>query len=160
MYISRYIESEDYLEAGVNSVESMKAYASKEVVSLLCFDCAKLEEFVRVGDLLEEPKCKACGSRLLAVLFYGARFATGTLLKKKARQPLSIEGKEIVSRTRRPADVVVSYGKKGGIAQSVYGVGPQMAARVLSKMHESEDEFYEDLLEAKLKFIETKKYWN
>jgi ATP-dependent Lhr-like helicase len=94
------------------------------------------------------------------VLFYGARFATGALLKKKAKKPLSIEEKEILSRTRRSADVVLSYGKKGVIAQSVYGIGPQMAARILSKMHESETEFYEDLLEAKLKFIETKKYWN
>jgi len=161
MYIiTRYAESEDYEEASVNSVESMKAYAEKEVVSLLCFDCAHLKEIARVGDLPEEPKCEKCSSRLLAVLFYGARFTTSALLKKKAKQDLSEEEKNTIAKTRRSADIILSYGKKGVIAQSVYGVGPQMAARVLSKMQESDEAFYEDLLEAKLKFIETKKYWN
>ncbi len=161
MYIfSRYAESEDYAEASTNSVDSMKTNAGKEVVSLLCLECAKLKEFQRVGDLPEIPKCEKCDSKLLAVLFYGARFATSALLKKKAGQTLSPEEKEIIAKTRRSADIVLSYGKKGVIAQSVYGIGPQMAARVLSRMHESDEEFYDDLLEAKLKFIETKKYWN
>jgi ATP-dependent Lhr-like helicase len=161
MYIfSRYADSEDYQEASTNSVESMKASASREVVSLLCLDCATLKEFVRVGDLPEEPRCERCGSKLLAVLFFGARFATSALAKKRAGGVLTSEEKEIVAKTRRSADIVLSYGKKGVIAQSVYGIGPQMAARVLSRMHESEEEFYQDLLEAKIKFIETKKYWN
>ena len=84
MYIfSRYAESEDYQEASVNSVESMKAYASKEVVSLLCLDCARLEEFVRVGDIAEEPKCKQCNSGLLA----------GTVLRRKVCNECAAEEK-------------------------------------------------------------------
>ncbi|MGI0091216.1 MAG: hypothetical protein ACREBS_05865, partial [Nitrososphaerales archaeon] len=161
MYIiSRHAELEDYAEASINSFDSMKEYAAKEVVSLLCFDCGHLREFVRVGDLPERPGCEECGSRLLSVLFYGARFALNSLLKKKARQPVSKEEMEVLAKARRSADVVLAYGKKGIVAQSVYGIGPQTAARVLSKMHESDLEFYEDLLSAKLKFIETKKYWD
>ena len=160
MYImSRYAESEDYSLGRPNTTESMRASTEKELVSLLCFDCARLKEFVRVGDLPEEPKCGFCNSRLLAVLFYGARFAANALLKKRSKQALTDEERDIISKARRSADIVTSYGKKGVVAQSVYGVGPQMAARVLSRMHESEEEFFEDLLAAKLKFIETKKYW-
>ena len=162
MYIlSRYAEDEDYAEPDMNSVESMKSHIEKEVASLLCFDCGALKEFVRIGDLTEEPSCEKCGSRLLAVLWYGARFATNALLKKKSKkQVLTKDEHDILSKTRRSADLVLAYGKKAIIAQSVYGVGPQVASRVLSRMHESDQEFYDDLLEAKLKFIETKKYWN
>ncbi len=162
MYIlSRYAEDEDYAEPAANSVESMKSHVEKEVASLLCFDCGTLKEFVRVGDLEETPVCEKCGSGLLAVLWYGARFATSALLKKKSKsQRLTKDEYDMLSKTRRSADLVLAYGKKAIIAQSVYGIGPQMASRVLSRMHESEQDFYNDLLEAKLKFIETKKYWD
>jgi ATP-dependent helicase Lhr and Lhr-like helicase len=161
MYImSRYAEEEDYSTGSTNSIESMKLNAERELVSLLCFDCANLKEFVRVGDLSEQPKCEQCGSKLLSVLFYGARFTRSALIKKNSKQPMSEEERVAVSKARRSADIIVSYGKKGAVAQSVYGIGPQMAARVLSKMHDSDEEFYQDLLAAKLKFIETKKYWN
>ncbi len=160
MYIlSRYADSEDYRDAGLDSVESMKAAANKEVVSLLCMECANLKEFVRVGDLPESPACEKCSSRLLAVLFFGARFAASSLAKKRSGDVITKEEREAISKARRSADIVLSYGKKGMLAQSIYGVGPQMAARILSKMHESEQEFYEDLMEAEIKFIETKKYW-
>jgi ATP-dependent Lhr-like helicase len=68
--------------------------------------------------------------------------------------------KKALARARRSADLVIAYGRRAIIAQSVYGIGPQTAARVLSKMHESDDEFYRDLLEAKLQFIETRPFWN
>jgi ATP-dependent helicase Lhr and Lhr-like helicase len=162
MYIlSRYAEDEDYAEPTLNSVDSMKSNASKELMSLLCFDCAHLQEFVRVGDLPDYPECEKCNSKLLAVIFYGARFTANALIKKRSKtQSLNKEESDLLSKTRRSADLVLAYGKKGIIAQSVYGVGPQMAARVLSRMHDSDAAFYEDLLEAKLKFIETKKYWD
>ena len=65
-----------------------------------------------------------------------------------------------LTRARRSADLVIAYGKRALVAQSVYGIGPQTASRVLSKMHESDDAFYRDLLEAKLQFITTRPYWN
>lgn len=162
MYIlSRYVEDEDYAEPATNSVESMKSHIQKEIASLLCFDCGALKEFVRIGDLDETPSCENCGSHLLAVLWYGARFATNALLKKKSKkQLLTKDENDVLSKTRRSADLVLAYGRKAIIAQSVYGVGPQVASRVLSRMHESDEDFYNDLLEAKLKFIETKKYWD
>jgi ATP-dependent Lhr-like helicase len=157
--LTRYAEPEDQIGTS-NPSESMRTFAEKEIVSLLCFDCAAMREFVRVGDLSEEPKCEQCGSRLLSVLFYGGRFTRNALLKKKSKGSLTREEQDALTRARRSADIVISYGKKGIIAQSVYGVGPHMAARVLSRMHESDEDFYQDLLAAKLKFIETKQYWN
>ncbi|MDA4118864.1 MAG: hypothetical protein OK455_11050, partial [Thaumarchaeota archaeon] len=64
-----------------------------------------------------------------------------------------------LAKARRAADLVLSYGRRAIVAQSVYGIGPQTAARILAKMHEDEETFYRELLEAKLKFIETRPFW-
>jgi len=64
-----------------------------------------------------------------------------------------------LAKARRTADLVLSYGKKAVLAMSIYGVGPQTAAKILAKMHDDEESLYRDLLEAKLKFITTRPYW-
>lgn len=160
MYIlSRYAEPEDYI-SGSSAIESMKKNVEKEIVSLLCLDCVMLKEFQRVGDLEERPQCEKCGSKLLSVLTHSGRYAKSLLLKRREHLVLTPEDMDFLAKLRRSADVVLSYGKRGVIAQTVYGIGPQMAARVLSRMHESEASFYTDLVAAKLKFIKTKRYWN
>jgi len=61
---------------------------------------------------------------------------------------------------RQTADLVAVYGRKAVVAQSVYGVGPQTASKILSKMHEEDKAFYEDLFEAKLRYITTRQFWD
>jgi ATP-dependent Lhr-like helicase len=130
------------------------------VIDLLCFDCANLTTDVAIGSLSEHPSCPKCSSRLLAPVFWSSGFATSVLHKKREKQFLDESERKALTRTRRSADLVIAYGKRAVIAQSVYGIGPQTASRVLSKMHESDDEFYKDLLEAKLQFVTTRPYWN
>ncbi len=60
---------------------------------------------------------------------------------------------------RRTADLVLSHGRKALIAFQVRGVGPETAFRILGKMHHDEDEFYMDLLEAKIQYLRTRPYW-
>ncbi len=85
---------------------------------------------------------------------------TSVLRKKRTKQSLDESEQKALMRARRSADLVIAYGRRAVIAQSVYGIGPQTASRVLAKMHESDDDFYKDLLEAKLQFITTRPYWN
>jgi ATP-dependent Lhr-like helicase len=113
-----------------------------------------------IADMHEHPQCITCGSKLLAPLFWSSRYATDILRKKRNRENLDENEQEALTRARRSADLVIAYGKRAVIAQSVYGIGPQTASRVLSKMHENDDEFYRDLLEAKLQFIATRPFWN
>ena len=87
MYIlSRYAEDEDYADSAVNSVESMKAHIEKEVASFLCFDCGNLKEFVRVEISKISQSAKSASSRLMAVLFYGARFTTSRSAEEKIEE--------------------------------------------------------------------------
>jgi ATP-dependent helicase Lhr and Lhr-like helicase len=129
-------------------------------IDLLCFDCGNLSTEMTVGDLPEHPSCPKCGSRLLAPLFWSSGYVATTLRKKRDKQSLDENEQKALTRARRSADLVIAYGKRALIAQSVYGIGPQTAGRVLSKMHESDEEFYKDILEAKLQFITTRPYWN
>lgn len=129
-------------------------------IDLLCFDCANLETGARIAGLSEHPSCQSCGSKLLAPVFWSSGYVTSVLRKKRDRQSLDESEQKALTKARRSADLVIAYGKRAVIAQSVYGIGPQTASRVLSKMHENDDEFYKDLLEAKLQFITTRPYWN
>ena len=130
------------------------------LIDMLCFDCGTLSTEAMVGELPEHPSCKSCGSRLLAPLFWSTGYVNGVLSKKRRGDLLDENDQKALVKARRSADLVISYGKRGVIAQSVYGIGPQTASRVLAKMHEKEEDFYKDLLEAKLQFIATRPYWN
>jgi len=129
-------------------------------IDLLCFDCGKLTTEVRIAALPEHPVCQNCRSRLLAPLFWSSGYAADVLRKKRDKESLDDNELKALTRARRSADLVIAYGRRAVIAQSVYGIGPQTAGRVLSKMHEGDAEFYRDLLEAKLQFIATRPYWN
>jgi ATP-dependent Lhr-like helicase len=129
-------------------------------IDLLCFECGILTTEVGIGGLPDHPACESCGSRLLAPVFWSSAYTTSILRKRREKQKLDENDQKALMKARRSADLVIAYGKKAVIAQSVYGIGPQTASRVLSKMHENDDEFYKDLLEAKLQFITTRPYWN
>jgi len=57
-------------------------------------------------------------------------------------------------------DLVAVYGKRAVYANSVYGVGPTTASKILARMQDTEKEFLNDLFEAKLKYVTTRPYWN
>ncbi len=42
----------------------------------------------------------------------------------------------------------------------MYGVGPTTASKLLAKMHDTDKAFFNDLVEAKLKYVTTQSYWN
>jgi ATP-dependent helicase Lhr and Lhr-like helicase len=130
------------------------------VIDLLCFDCGTLNSESLIADLPQRPQCVKCDSSLLAPLFWSSNYAASILDKKRNKENLDENEQKVLTKTRRSADLVIAYGKRAVIAQSVYGIGPQTAGRVLSKMHETDDEFYKDLLEAKLQFIATRPFWN
>lgn len=129
-------------------------------IDLLCFECGDLSSDTVISSMGDHPSCPRCGSRLLAPVFWSSNYVASVLRKKRDKQTLDENEQKALTRARRSADLVIAYGKRAIIAQSVYGIGPQTASRVLSKMHETDEDFYRDLLEAKLQFITTRPYWN
>ena len=144
-----------------STVEKMRLSIYAASVDLLCMKCDQSQGRATIGDLADEPVCKKCGSGLLAPDFYGSGKASELLKKRLAPGDahLTEDERSELAKARRGADLVLSYGRRAVIAQAVYGVGPQTAARILAKMHEDDEKFYRELLEAKLKFIETRPFW-
>jgi ATP-dependent Lhr-like helicase len=142
------------------SLARMRKAIEYHNVQLLCINCGELEEEKQIKDIPDEPHCRCCGSGLLAALHRSNSLARESVLKRLGGQSLNGDEQKALAETRRNADIVLSYGRKGIIAMSVRGIGPQTAARILAKMHMDEAEFYKDLLEAKILYVETRQYWN
>ncbi len=158
----RYLEVPEAVapdSLGKSSYQRMKASIFGTEVSLLCAKCGADQGETTVGDLQEEPKCVACGSGLLVPCYWGTAKLSDLMKKREARLELSEEERGELSRARRAADLVLSYGRKAVVAQTVYGIGPQTASRILAEMHDDEEAFYRDLLEAKIRFVVTRQFW-
>lgn len=145
-----------------STAEKMRLSIYGTGVELLCMKCAESQGRAAVGELAEEPRCKRCGSGLMTPSFFDSSKVAGLLKRKLARGAEALptdEERAELAKARRAADLVLSYGRRAVVAQAVYGIGPQTAARILAKMHDDDGAFYKDLLEAKLKFIETRPFW-
>ncbi|MFQ5918881.1 MAG: DEAD/DEAH box helicase [Thermoplasmata archaeon] len=159
--IRRYVEHPDLLvPEGEDNLQRMRAYLDHELVNLLCMECGNLQEGRMIKELGEKPACRECGTGLLGLVQWSTDFIRGALRKKMAREPLSEEEVKVLTRTRQSADMVLSYGRRAVVALSVYGIGPQTASRILARMQDEDEEFYQDLLDAKLHFITTRQYWD
>lgn len=160
--LSRYLELPELIElerVTKDNVKRMKTALEAETVELLCIKCRHSEE-VLVKELSEKLECFKCGSSLLAVNRYPGLNVKRILEKRLGGQPLNDGEVKALANARQTADLVLSYGKKAVIALLVKGVGPQTASKILAKMHYKEEDFYKDLLKAKLHYIKTRRFWN
>jgi ATP-dependent Lhr-like helicase len=146
----------------LSSIDKMKNSIEARMATLLCMNCGQWTSQVRVKNLPDEPHCEKCSSRLLTLLYPSQdvnRLKTSLRDRREGRELADEELKEL-SQARRKADLILSYGRQAIKALEVKGVGPETASRILGKMHPSEDEFYMDLLKAKIQFLRTREFWD
>jgi len=146
----------------LGNIDQMRMAIEARTTKLLCMSCGEWTDENKVRHLDEHPKCGVCKSRLLATLrFNQDTDHLRTVLKKRLEdQELTDEELKELTNARRTADLVLSYGKKAIVAMKIRGVGPETAFRILGKMHTKEQEFYMDLLKAKIHYLRTREYWN
>jgi ATP-dependent Lhr-like helicase len=146
----------------LSNIDKMKMAVEARTATLLCMKCGEWITQEKVKNLPDEPECGNCGSKLLALLYRNqdVNHLKTALQRRREGKELSEEELKELSQARRKADLVLSYGKNAIKALEVKGVGPETASRILGKMHPSEDEFYLDLLKAKIQFLRTREFWN
>jgi ATP-dependent Lhr-like helicase len=146
----------------LSNIDRMKHSIEARSVKLLCMNCGIWTTQMRVKDLPEEPQCGNCKSRLLTLLYFSQDIEKlkGDLKKRREGKELTPEELKDLSTARRKADLVLSYGKQAVKALQVKGVGPETASRILGKMHPNEDQFYMDLLKAKIQYLRTREFWD
>jgi ATP-dependent Lhr-like helicase len=145
-----------------SNVDKMRKVIEARKVTLFCFSCGKSSITKRLRDLSEHPSCKKCGARLLGMIRFNqeANHLEELLKKRLENQDLTEEELKKLALARRSADLILSYGKKAIVALEVKGIGPETAFRILGRMHQKEEEFYLDLMKAKITFIRSRPYWD
>ncbi len=145
----------------LSNIDKMKNAIEARTATLLCMNCASWTSQTRVKDLAETPTCEKCGSGLLALLYHGQdeNRIKDLLTKRREGKPVSPEELKELAQARRKADLILSYGKQAVRALEVKGVGPETASRILGKMHLKEDDFFLDLLKAKIQYLRTRDFW-
>jgi ATP-dependent Lhr-like helicase len=143
-----------------DGLSRMKSSLMAQRIQLICLKCGSVGTETRVEALAEYPKCVECGSGLLALQNKARADLPRILEKWKSKEPLSEEERRALSQARRSADLILSYGQQAALALLTWGVGPQTASAVLAKMHTAEEDFYSDLLKAKLRYIQTRPFWD
>ncbi|MEM3596920.1 MAG: DEAD/DEAH box helicase [Candidatus Bathyarchaeia archaeon] len=145
----------------LSNIERMRRAIEARTITLLCMACGEWTTEKKVRDLPESPTCEKCQSKLLALLYRNqdARQIREILKKRREGKTLTEDELRELTHARRKADLVLSYGKRAVIALEVKGVGPETASRILGKMHPKEEEFYMDLLKAKIQFLKTREFW-
>jgi ATP-dependent Lhr-like helicase len=146
----------------LSNIERMKKELNARIVMLLCLSSSDWTAEKRIRELPEKPVCEKCGSGLLAQvrLDQNPKSLLDILKRRQKGEILTPEELENLTYARRTADLTLSYGKKALIALQVKGVGPETASRILGKMHPNDDDFYMDLLRAKIQYLRTKPYWD
>jgi ATP-dependent helicase Lhr and Lhr-like helicase len=161
--LRRYVEAPELFspEAERDEIlDRMRLHLASEPVHLLCFECGHFHEEVRIGQMPDHPECAKCKSRLMTVLGWAAWTVRDAYAKRIRKLDLTEEERKLLTRSKQVADLVAVYGKRAVYANSVYGVGPTTASKILAKMQDTEKEFLNDLFEAKLKYVTTRPYWN
>ena len=146
----------------LSNIDRMKHSIEARSAKLLCMNCGKWTIHMRIKDLPEDPQCGNCNSRLLTLLYFSQDIEKlkRDLQKRREGKELTPEELKDLSNARRKADLILSYGKQAVKALQVKGVGPETASRILGKMHPDEDQFFMDLLKAKIQYLRTREFWD
>jgi ATP-dependent Lhr-like helicase len=146
----------------LSNIDRMKRAIEARTARMLCMSCGEWFAEEKIKNLTEQAACGKCGSKLLAPLYRSQDVNHLCEILKKRRDGKDLMEEELkeLTRARREADLVLSYGTKAITALEVKGVGPETASRILGKMHPRDDEFYLDLLKAKIQYLRTRAFWD
>jgi ATP-dependent Lhr-like helicase len=145
------------IEPTAKILAAFKSQITEKNAKLFCTYCNKItyKQISEIGKI----NCPYCGSSLVAFIEKDDKEVEKIFKKRKQGRGLSESEKKHFLEIMRRASLMEAYGKKAAIALSVYGVGPETAARILQKLHREESPFLVDLLEAQKQFIRTKRFW-
>jgi len=140
-------------------LEALKERILHDHVLLVCVDCCTYHQKVQVAHVPEDIECPVCGSTFVAALKPWEREMRELLVKSK-RTKLREDEVAKVKRTHRNSSLVRSYGKRAVVVLAARGVGPETAARILSRPMRNELDLYRAILRAERTYARTKRFWD
>jgi ATP-dependent Lhr-like helicase len=131
-------------------------------VRLVCMMCGYSYVAV-VKDLPDVITCPKCGVRYVGVSKdlsddIPKIVLKGIKLGSNYKFSLSEEEKEVLTRLKESAYLVLNYGKRAVIALAAYGIGAETAKKVLSL--KDDEDFYSAIYEFERRYITTRRFWD
>jgi len=142
-----------------DSAKRLKGKILSSHVHMLCMNCGATMYKSRLADLPDRLACLKCSARVIHVSGRPNSDLRKILIKHLRKSRLTEKEKATLMDAGRNADLVLTHGKEAVKALMVFGVGPQVASRLLRRRYDHEDDFFRDLLEAKLTFLRTRPFW-
>ncbi|AGI48506.1 Lhr-like helicase [Thermoplasmatales archaeon BRNA1] len=134
---------------------AMKKRLDNEILYASCLNC-KNQRRLRVGDAPKRLRCPSCDGVMIALLKDYER----DLIRDYGKPGRGAEGKKNDMRINKNANLVNSYGGMAAEVLAGRGVGPEVAARILMKMHVDEDELLRDIMASEVLYARTKRFWD
>jgi ATP-dependent helicase Lhr and Lhr-like helicase len=142
---------------------ALKKRIEEADITMICLNCHHHWNTF-VGRVPFQPKCPRCGAIKIAMVRRYHRDEAMVLTKHKR----TTEDIKEIKRLNKNASLVLTYGKYAVLALAARGVGPDTAARILSrysklelkKSEELEVKFFRDILQAELTYARTRGFWD
>jgi ATP-dependent Lhr-like helicase len=142
-------------------LQLLKQRIEQREITLICLKCG-WHTTTKVKYIPEDPRCPRCGVRTLAVLKYGEDInkILEIIRKAKKKLPMTKDEQEKWHEIAQTANIVLQYGKKAIITLVAHGIGPGTAIRKVLAKAKTEEELYQQILEAERQYQKTKPFWN
>ena len=134
---------------------AMKKRLEDEVLYASCIRC-RTQNRVRVKNVPKKFVCPKCGGFMIALL---KDYERDTIQLVNKPNPTQAE-KNTQKRIIKNANLVNSYGGMAAIVLAGRGIGPEVAARILSKMHSDEDILLRDIMASEINYARTRQFWD
>ena len=134
---------------------AMKKRLGDDTLFASCLNC-KSQYRLRVSDAPRRLQCQKCGGTMIALLKDYERdeiagYNSGS--KDTVRQKMD-------AKLRKNASIVNAYGSKAALVLAGRGIGPEVAGRILAKMHPDEDDLLRDIMASEINYARTKQFWD
>lgn len=148
-------------EFSAQMIKSVKERLLDTEMVLICMACGSM--VYGMVRSIQRLSCLRCGSIMIAGLRKGEKGIIEACKKyfgaKKDLSVLSKGEKRNLEKAWLSANLVRDNGRNALLALAGRGVGPDTAARILSRGYESEEELISEVIKAEIKYAQTKKYW-
>ncbi len=134
---------------------AMKKRLEDEVLYASCIRC-KTQNRVRVKNVPKKFVCPKCNGFMIALLKDYERDTIQLINKPNPTQAEKNTQKRIIKN----ANLVNSYGGMAAIVLAGRGIGPEVAARILCKMHSDEDSLLRDIMASEINYARTRQFWD
>ncbi|MFH0836145.1 MAG: DEAD/DEAH box helicase [Candidatus Micrarchaeota archaeon] len=155
---SEFFESQGFRELFIpieptrELIEAFEAELDSKTAKFVCSYCGKThsKKVAEVAGVI----CPYCGSTQVG----SGEFASIVDKKKKGKKLTADESRKY-KEFQRTVSLYSSYNRRGVLALATFGVGPETAVRVLSRLQKTDAVLLRDLLDAQKNFIKTRRFW-